>query len=556
MTPRFLSSWRLDVTTLGPVHIGCGAEMDPTNYVLDAAIDALFEFAPDALPAVLDERDRKVFLDLVSGSVTKYTIPRVQKFIHDRRDALIAHAARAVRVSSGVGELHKERIGTIAQTETGDINKLAIEKSLNDRTTGAPVLPGSSLKGSVRTALLNRINAGKKRRGGEQSLALQKRLFQYDSFETDPMRLVHIADAMWTGGKEGGDLTAETAVTFAVNRKKKPIVKDGKEIRSQAQQKGLYQILEVIPAFRRRALRSQLTLHRIDIAHEKRPKLHWGVPEIAKACNAFYLRDFEDEREALRDRGLLDENWDRSVQNLMDDGMRGLLESNRAFLLRVGRHSGAESVTLDGVRDIRIMTPQGQPNRWEEEATTWWLASDRIDASFGLFPFGWLLVEVTEDDGTPEPRPEKIADALDSFHGESGEQKWRVTIMQRRAALRQEQEAAASRRAEAQQLRRAQAEAEHEREKKRAAMTDEEREIDDLRSLLAKSQQAGSSPQTQGGELAGRASQLLKTAREWPEKPRLQAADLIQEIFQTIGFPKGRKGRERKQQISDLRGGA
>ena len=191
------------MTTLGPVHIGCGAEMDPTNYVLDAAIDALFEFAPDALPAVLDERDRKVFLDLVSGSVTKYTIPRVQKFIHDRRDALIAHAARAVRVSSGVGELHKERIGTIAQTETGDINKLAIEKSLNDRTTGAPVLPGSSLKGSVRTALLNRINAGKPLHGEEKRpkskqkpLALQKRLFQYDSFETDPMRLVHIADAM------------------------------------------------------------------------------------------------------------------------------------------------------------------------------------------------------------------------------------------------------------------------------------------------------------------------------------------------------------------------
>ena len=128
MTPTFLSSLRLDVTTLGPVHIGTGAEMDPTNYVLDAESDALFEFPPDALTAVLDERDRRTLLDLASGSIDKYTIPRIQKFIHDRRTALAARATRAVRTSAGVKTLYEERIGDIAQRETGAVNQLEIEK--------------------------------------------------------------------------------------------------------------------------------------------------------------------------------------------------------------------------------------------------------------------------------------------------------------------------------------------------------------------------------------------------------------------------------------------
>ena len=183
------------------------------------------------------------------------------------------------------------------------------------------------------------------------------------------------------------------------------------------------------------------------------------------------------------------------------------------------------------------------------------MASDRIDASTGLLPFGWVLVEMTEGDGAPASRSE-IGEALNSFHAESGEREWRANIMQRRATLREEQEAEAARRMEAEQRRREQEAVERDREARRARMTTEERELDELRTLFDKAQQPGALPQTQGGELAGRANQVLRTAKEWPETPRMQAADLIEEIFRTIGFPKGKKGRERRQQISNLREGA
>ena len=559
MTPDFLSTWRLDVTPLSPVHVGSGEDMDPTGYVLDA--DALYEFSPSALAAILDEADRSRLLGLVDGAQDERALTGVRKFLFERRAGLVAHASRAVRAASGVRELYEQRIGTVAQTETRAINKLEIERVFSHPDTRTPILPGSSLKGAIRTALLDRENRGRRLEWGEDSRKLQQRLFSYQGFRTDPMRLVHVEDAMGSGGRATDGLTADTAIVFAVNRKKRKITnKQGYEVRSQAEQKGLYQTLEVVPALRWRAFQGGLRLHRTDLHKPTRmPKtdLRWTATDIAGACNRFYRENFAIETEALRDRGLLDERWDSTTRKLMADSLGELLDSNRAFLLRVGRHSGAESVTLNGVRSIRIMTPQGQPPRFEEEATTWWLASDRIDvdASSGLLPFGWILVEMTEGAGEPAPWP-AIGETLDSFYAESGDKKWRAEVMQRRATLRQEQETQAAERTDAERRQREREEAESKREAKRAAMTPEEQEIDDLRTLFAKAKEPGAPRQTQGGELANCARQLLGAAKEWPKPVRFQAADLAESIFDWIGFPKGKKGRERKRQISDLREGA
>ena len=556
MTPDFLSCCRLDLTSLSPIHIGSGEDVDPTGYVLDG--DALYEFSPSSLAALLDEADRNRLLGLVAGTQGERALTAVRTFLFERRDGLVAQASRAVRAAPGVCELYEQRIGTVAQTETKAINKLEIERTFSHPDTRTPILPGSGLKGAIRTALLDRENDGRDLEDREKSRELQQRLFAYRGFETDPMRLIHVEDAMGSDGRATDDLTAETDIVFAVNRKKRKITsEDGREIHSQAERKGLYQTLEVVPALRWRAFRGGLRLHRTDLHNRRMPRadLRWTAADIAGACNRFYRRRFARETETLRERGLLDQRWYDTVERLMAEGLGERLDSNRAFLLRVGRHSGAESVTLDGVRDIRIMTPKDQEDRFEEEATTWWLASERIDASSGLLPFGWVLVEMTEGDGEPAPSP-GIAEVLDSFHADSGERKWRDEIMQRRTALRREREAQAAKRADAERHRREQEAAEREREANRAAMTGEERELDELRRRLDAAQGEGASKQGQGGDLAGCAIEVLKAAREWPEPVRLQAADLVEGAFEWIGFPKGKKGRERKQQIRDLRQGA
>ena len=219
MTPDFLSCCRLDLTPLSPVHIGSGEDMDPTGYVLDG--DALYEFSPSTLAAVLDEADRSRLLGLVDGAQGERALTAVRQFLFERRDGLVAQASRAVRAAPGVRDLYEQRIGTVAQAETRAINKLEIERTFSHPDTRAPILPGSSLKGAIRTALLDRENDGRDLEDREKSRELQQRLFAYRGFETDPMRLVHVEDAMGSGGPATNDLAADTAIAFAVNRKKR-----------------------------------------------------------------------------------------------------------------------------------------------------------------------------------------------------------------------------------------------------------------------------------------------------------------------------------------------
>jgi hypothetical protein len=83
--------------------------------------------------------------------------------------------------------------------------------------------------------------------------------------------------------------------------------------------------------------------------------------------------------------------WAGAFQSLIA-ALTPALDSRDAMLLRVGRHSGAESVTLERHRWIRIMEGPGKAH-WARDATTIWLAADREDSRADLRPFGWLLVE-------------------------------------------------------------------------------------------------------------------------------------------------------------------
>jgi CRISPR-associated protein Csm5 len=84
--------------------------------------------------------------------------------------------------------------------------------------------------------------------------------------------------------------------------------------------------------------------------------------------------------------------------------------------LRVGRHSGAESVTLNGVRNIKIMEKKEPRNGYKqhcfsfaETAKTLWLAANDKDQRTNLLPFGWLLVEVEPWEQPAQDWPELAA---------------------------------------------------------------------------------------------------------------------------------------------------
>lgn len=293
---KFLESCRLLISTLSPVHIGCGEDYDPTNYVIDN--NTLYEFEPGAAMSVLKAQDREQLLKIVSGNANDRMLQDIQKFFYEHRQSLIPAAKRRVPVGSALVAFYQKRIGQTVQVE-GDnsrlVNKLEIERTYCNPINGAPILSGSSLKGAIRTALLDGINNGKPLQGSEKSLALQQRLFRYDRFEQDPMRLVQLADASFLDTEGIG-----SELHFAVNRRRKAPKPGENSVQSQAEQRDLYQLLECVPASRFRVFAGQLTVQQVDSVnnqHDRLPALplRWNAQQIAAACNLFYRSQLEKE---------------------------------------------------------------------------------------------------------------------------------------------------------------------------------------------------------------------------------------------------------------------
>lgn len=540
--------WRLAITPLSPVHLGTGQDYEPTGYVIDGG--ALHAF--DALSALtaLPGNERERLGRMLEGQPTPDTLRQVQRFFYDNREALIAVAQHQVRVNPTVEAFYRERVGQVAQYETGGQkvqNRLEIERTAYNPPTGQAILPGSGIKGAIRTALLDAINDGhllsekvRKEERKKRNEALQKELFKYEKLENNPLRLVSLGDAHLFD-----PTTFATQVRFAVNRKKDAVFQGGAELDSQAERQGLYQLLECLPPLVPRVFDGSLTIRDTgDVASPKWPSLRFNFPEIVLACNRHYRPLLEAELKLLKSRGFLDQDWEQALVRVLSGPIAQALEQNRAFLLRVGRHSGAEAVTLAGVRDIKIMRGRGEPPEYLDHAKTVWLASDERLAKRQLLPFGWLLVEPWQDDQALPPWP---AVDYDSSHAT-----WKRQAQERQSRLAEKltQSRQLERDRAAAEAQAAQAEAE--RQARLAVMSEEEQTIAKIRDLLDRDRAAGR--KEAGGELANALMSALKQAQtDWRGPVCGELADLADGVYGYLGLPAGKKKQERKALIQSVR---
>ncbi|MFZ4504463.1 MAG: RAMP superfamily CRISPR-associated protein [Methylovulum sp.] len=412
---HFLDHYTLRYTPLSPVHIGTDESYEPGNYVIDDEGGALYSFNSQAAVTGLGEKEKKELLTIVNGRPDDLMLTKVQAFFHKHRAALIAYANSPVPTAHGINDLYEKRIGKTAQHEGHGkrvINKLEIERTFYNPVDGKPMLPGSSIKGAIRTALLDDINDGKRLiNSNEKNQALQQRLLE-GKFHTDPFRLVSIGDASWQGSQN----KPASQIKFAVNRKRKPVSKDGQLVKSQAEANNLYQLLECVTPQHYQSFTGALTLLNtgsINPGNSKLPKqdFHWSIKEIAKACNEFYKGLFWQEYYEIKERGYLNAVWLEQLKDLIDNDLAKRLDEGEVFLLRVGRHSGAEALTLNGIRNIKIMQGRGQPAAWASQPKTWWLAADESNSNREMLPFGWVLVEIN-----PTEVNTKLQNWLESSH--------------------------------------------------------------------------------------------------------------------------------------------
>ncbi len=386
---RFLEIVPIALTPLTPIHVGCGEDFEPTNYVIEGGV--LYEFDPTRIS--LREGEHNELLRAVSRPGDE-AIGAVQSFFFARRSRCIEASHLKVPVAVGVDEWYRNRVGRVAQRESGGRNvrnQLEIERTAHHPHTGKPYLPGSSIKGSIRTAWLNHIDPAPiverdpGQRPNERSSDVEAEMLG-GSFAKDPFRLVKVADA-------AGESVA-SRVLFSVDRdKEQKLSRTGERL-----EKNLFVRREAIAGGQYRALFSEIRFDRLPNIDDRektpaRDKRIGGFVDLARACNSFYLPRLKSDLALIR-RRFADDPWIDRMEQLLQ-ALEPDFDAGRAMLLRVGRHSGAESVTLDKRRWIQIRGGKRRQTYWSREATTIWLAAEREDSLAELLPFGWLLVEAS-----------------------------------------------------------------------------------------------------------------------------------------------------------------
>ncbi|MBI5326737.1 MAG: type III-A CRISPR-associated RAMP protein Csm5 [Deltaproteobacteria bacterium] len=379
---------------ISPVHIGCDDVYEPTSFVIDEKKQKLIEFDSMEFIKFLSAEERQKFTAICMQDNIA-SIVSIYKFISGKQvkgreveiaKELISHYKK-VRDLPTYGKDSEKKIRQ-------ELNQFTISRTAYNPHNNLPYIPGSSLKGSLRTAYLsklaregkikdcwnkylqqNELNPDFKKYDfiGKKKVAkrLETDLLQGD-FSTDPFRMVKVSDFLPVGD-------VKTKIVYAVNKKKKT---------SKFEARGPFQILETV---------KEGSVFE-GIINIQQPEQKSGIQEpiqakeFLKSINDFYIPAVNEENKITREI-----NAGSVVVSRINEKFKGILEQT-AFLLRIGRHSGAEAVTIEGNRYIKIMQGKGQPPKFFDHTTTIWLASEtsKPNTNNGLSPFGWAVVEAVD----------------------------------------------------------------------------------------------------------------------------------------------------------------
>ena len=345
------------IRALSPVHLGCDEVYEPMGFVMNPEGLNMVVFEPADFLAGLSPNDKKTFSDICARG-TINSILEIYRFLKGK-----SAPGRRVDVCPGLVDHYHQTLKIPvhdARKIQQELNRFTIDRTAFRTFDQRPFIPGSAIKGALRTAYLNGLNQKKKvppMRGRFAHKDLEKKLLAGGSFESDPFRLVKVSDFSPVGD-------ARTRVVYAVNEKKKVSDQDAR---------GPYQILETIQPG---------AVFRGEISVDANPpgspvKAPASLEDLLKSATGFYAAERQREATELDKIGV---NANLAHQN------------GDSRLLRLGRHSGAECLTIGGHRDIKIMMGRGEKPKFLDHATTLWLCSDHPKAreKAGLSPFGWV----------------------------------------------------------------------------------------------------------------------------------------------------------------------
>ncbi|HEY3443122.1 MAG TPA: RAMP superfamily CRISPR-associated protein [Paludibaculum sp.] len=359
---------------LTPVHFGTGAVLNPEEYALDGV--HLVRLDARAILRRMNGDGRAKYESLLDRGDLKAAQELIQKFWvflgkQDTKDA-----DKLVRHRSFLGEGSREELRSMVERpeRNGAVNALP-----RNPHTGCVTIPGTGIKGALRTAITNwfaespdgqkrvrsRMDEEGRRWNGQ---AMEEAALQYTrrEMERDPLRLVHVSDGEWPAD----------CVRVDQGRLRKLGADPGSEVGVQVHAERLLS----------RADGEEMPESRITIRLETKSRIvatnaqlfpavvTWKM--MKEAADYFFLTRLKKELDTFQWLARGSERWAPAT-----------VEANQ-MILRVGRWCHFDSLSVNVFRE-------GENHRTHEKLTETGATRMSCDlATGGEAPYGWVLLDM------------------------------------------------------------------------------------------------------------------------------------------------------------------
>lgn len=368
---------KLKLVVLSPVHIGTGEEIEPLEYVIKDKKFYRINFVK--FMDLLSQNEKKKLGDMVRYSSVR-TIMSVRTFIRDKfspesmGDCIIEN----FDVDDYLDIEYNKLLDEFANKDPKNtqINQLSIMELY--RSGNAPVIPGSSLKGSIRTAILDKLLKNDK-----------NKKYSLDSFKgkSDPFDSLRISD--FVRGKSDPGISIGYFVNAPRDRFDEVAFKENLSV--------MCECLSIGKAYRgdiRSVVNDNLLVKDDNSFFRPLRDLISSLDEIFKTCNEHYLPILNNELKLINNP----KQENNFANYLLNKGYLNDIKDNKIALLRIGMHSGAEAVTIEGrkidIKKKKDTVVQGLPT------TTWYFSKKskpkNKDDLKEMFPCGWVILKRDE----------------------------------------------------------------------------------------------------------------------------------------------------------------
>lgn len=329
--------YKLTVEPITPIHIGTGNTLTPLDYKVENGKYLRFSWNE-----ILDSINQdKIKLNEFMNLTQINDIAKLRDFFH--KNVTENNAFLKINSSKEFSNSYSKNIVKNPLESALQVNEI-IREGKN------AIIPGSSLKGAIRTAILNAEL--KKEKGSGRFLdrnnekKLQSQLLglkdeKYDA-KTDPLRNLAISDCSFDYSE------ISQFVGSVINIHKNPKKQPGIPVYSEFISGKLTNKVQ--------NGKSRILIDKDLFENNHEINKYFSIENIITNCNNFFISAFDKEVQTFYEYETKETQLITDLQNELDKA----INTPNTFILRVGRWSQVEFVTIDGIRNPKTPIKKGE----------------------------------------------------------------------------------------------------------------------------------------------------------------------------------------------------